>query len=79
MIWLKARLGPGERLDEETTRVCSSSSGQYVANSVQAMFAYMTDFQFIGTASRSVGLTRTSTPRLGMLVSISTFIMMQAD
>jgi acyl-CoA thioesterase 8 len=30
----------------------------------------MTDFQFIGTASRSVGLTRTSTPRLGMLASL---------
>lgn len=36
----------------------------------QAMIAYMTDFQFIGTASRSVGLTWSSTPRLGMLASL---------
>jgi acyl-CoA thioesterase 8 len=34
------------------------------------MIAYMTDFQFIGTASRSVGLSRTSSPRLGMLASL---------
>lgn len=36
----------------------------------QAMIAYMTDFQFIGTAALSVGLTRISTPRLGMLASL---------
>jgi acyl-CoA thioesterase 8 len=30
----------------------------------------MTDFQFIGTAARALGLTRTSTPRLGMLASL---------
>ena len=34
------------------------------------MVAYMTDFQFIGTAAQSVGLTWTSQPRLGMLASL---------
>jgi len=34
------------------------------------MIAYMTDFQFIGVAARSVGLTRNSSPRLGMLASL---------
>ena len=34
------------------------------------MIAYMTDFQFIGTAAQSVGLTWTSQPRLGMLASL---------
>jgi acyl-CoA thioesterase 8 len=34
------------------------------------MIAYMTDFQFIGTASRALGLTRSSKPRLGMLASL---------
>lgn len=34
------------------------------------MLAYMTDFQFIGTAAQSVGLTWTSQPRLGMLASL---------
>ncbi|WVR09440.1 acyl-CoA thioesterase II [Kwoniella sp. DSM 27419] len=55
MSWLRARLGPDERPDVET---------------VKAMIAYMTDFQFIGTASRSVGLHQSSTPRLGMLASL---------
>lgn len=44
----------------------SSSS---IADS-QAMIAYMSDFQYIGVASRSVGLTRISKPRLGMLASL---------
>lgn len=30
----------------------------------------MTDFQFIGTAARAVGLTSASSPRLGMLASL---------
>lgn len=30
----------------------------------------MTDFQFIGTAARAVGLSGTSRPRLGMMASI---------
>lgn len=30
----------------------------------------MTDFQFIGTAARAVGLSGTSSPRLGMIASI---------
>jgi acyl-CoA thioesterase 8 len=34
------------------------------------MIAYMSDFQYIGVASRSVGLTRISKPRLGMLASL---------
>ena len=34
------------------------------------MIAYVSDFQFIGTASRSLGLTRASNPRLGMLASL---------
>lgn len=34
------------------------------------MIAYMTDFQFIGTSARSVGLTWTSKPRLGMLATL---------
>ncbi|KAK8854686.1 acyl-CoA thioesterase II [Kwoniella newhampshirensis] len=55
MSWLRARLDPSEKPSEET---------------VKAMIAYMTDFQFIGTASRSVGLHQSSTPRLGMLASL---------
>ncbi|WVW85471.1 acyl-CoA thioesterase II [Kwoniella bestiolae CBS 10118] len=55
MSWLHARLGPDEKPDVET---------------VKAMIAYMTDFQFIGTASRSVGLHQSSTPRIGMLASL---------
>ncbi|WWD19170.1 acyl-CoA thioesterase II [Kwoniella shandongensis] len=55
MSWLRARLDPSEKPNEET---------------VKAMIAYMTDFQFIGTASRSVGLHQSSTPRLGMLASL---------
>lgn len=34
------------------------------------MIAYISDFQFIGVASRAVGLTRVSAPRLGMLASL---------
>ena len=34
------------------------------------MIGYMTDFQFIGTAARAVGLTSASSPRLGMLASL---------
>jgi acyl-CoA thioesterase 8 len=34
------------------------------------MIGYMTDFQFIGTAARSVGLTSASSPRLGMLATL---------
>ena len=34
------------------------------------MIAYMTDFQFIGTAPRSIGLNRTSSPQLQMLASL---------
>lgn len=34
------------------------------------MIAYITDLQFIGTAAQSVGLTWTSSPRLGMLASL---------
>lgn len=30
----------------------------------------MTDFQFIGTAARSIGLTSASSPRLGMLATL---------
>ena len=30
----------------------------------------MTDFQFIGTSARSLALTRTSHPRIGMLASL---------
>ncbi len=41
-----------------------------MAEPTQAMIAYMTDFQFIGIAARSVGLTRNSRPRLGMLASL---------
>lgn len=37
---------------------------------IKAMIAYITDIQFIGTAAQSVGLTWTSTPRLGMLASL---------
>ncbi|OCF32742.1 acyl-CoA thioesterase II [Kwoniella heveanensis BCC8398] len=55
LSWLRARLHPSEKPDVET---------------IKAMIAYMTDFQFIGTASRSVGLHQGSTPRLGMLASL---------
>ena len=34
------------------------------------MIGYTTDFQFIGTAARSVGLTSASKPRLGMLATL---------
>ncbi|WVN86228.1 acyl-CoA thioesterase II [Cryptococcus depauperatus CBS 7841] len=37
---------------------------------VKAMIAYMSDFQFIGTTARSIGLNQNSTPRLGMLASL---------
>ncbi|EIW68264.1 hypothetical protein TREMEDRAFT_16478, partial [Tremella mesenterica DSM 1558] len=55
MLWLKARLRPGEEPSEEIIKI---------------MIAYMSDFQFIGTAARSVGLSRASSPRLGMLASL---------
>ncbi|WRT68545.1 acyl-CoA thioesterase II [Kwoniella shivajii] len=55
LSWLHARLGPDEKPDIET---------------VKAMIAYMTDFQFIGTASRAVGLNQSSIPRIGMLASL---------
>jgi hypothetical protein len=35
----------------------------------QCILAYISDFQFIGSAAQSVGLSHTSQPRLGMLVS----------
>lgn len=54
-VWLKARLGPGEHLD---------------SNTIKVMFGFMTDFQFIGTAGRAVGLGGTSRPRLGMMASL---------
>lgn len=34
----------------------------------QALFGFMTDFQFIGTAGVTVGLSGMSKPRLGMMV-----------
>ncbi|WWC90509.1 acyl-CoA thioesterase II [Kwoniella dendrophila CBS 6074] len=55
MTWLNARLNESEKPDIETAK---------------AMIAYMTDFQFIGTASRSVGLHQSSNPRIGMLASL---------
>ncbi|WVQ80157.1 acyl-CoA thioesterase II [Cryptococcus sp. DSM 104549] len=54
MSWLQARVEQS-RPNEET---------------IKAMIAYMSDFQFIGAAARSVGLNQTSTPRLGMLASL---------
>ncbi|WWC63473.1 acyl-CoA thioesterase II [Kwoniella dejecticola CBS 10117] len=55
MSWLRARLDASDKPDTET---------------VKAMIAYMSDFQFIGTASRSVGMHQSSTPRIGMLASL---------
>jgi acyl-CoA thioesterase 8 len=37
----------------------------------QCILAYISDFQFVGSAAQSVGLSHTSSPRLGMLVSLS--------
>ncbi|ODN90780.1 acyl-CoA thioesterase II [Cryptococcus wingfieldii CBS 7118] len=55
MSWLRIRdLGP-EPPNVET---------------VKAMISYISDFQFIGTAARSVGMNQNSTPRLGMLASL---------
>lgn len=54
-VWLKARLGEGEVLD---------------SNTIKVMFGFMTDFQFIGTAARAVGLSGTSDPKLGMMASL---------
>ena len=34
------------------------------------MIGYITDFQFIGTAARAIGLTSASNPRLGMLATL---------
>lgn len=34
------------------------------------MIGYMTDFHFIGTASRAIGLSSSSNPRLGMMASL---------
>lgn len=36
----------------------------------QALIGFMTDFQFIGTGGRAVGLGGTSKPRLGMMASL---------
>ncbi|BEI86339.1 hypothetical protein CcaverHIS002_0606260 [Cutaneotrichosporon cavernicola] len=54
-IWMRARLQPGETL---------------TPNMVRALIAFATDFQFIGTGARTVGLSGTSKPRLGMMASI---------
>ncbi|KAL7422429.1 hypothetical protein Q5752_003077 [Cryptotrichosporon argae] len=54
-VWLQLRLAPSERIEGDM---------------VQAMFAYMTDFMFVGTAARALGLTWTSAPRIGMLASL---------
>jgi acyl-CoA thioesterase 8 len=69
MLWMKARLQPDEKPDIETIKA-SLASHQYPDANQQAMIAYISDFQFIGTASRAVGLTRVSAPRLGMLASL---------
>lgn len=55
MSWLRIKSVGPDRLNEET---------------VKAMIAYMSDFQFIGTTARSVGLNQNSNPRLGMLASL---------
>ncbi|GMK57547.1 hypothetical protein CspeluHIS016_0403810 [Cutaneotrichosporon spelunceum] len=54
-IWMRPRLLPGETL---------------TPNMVRALIAFATDFQFIGTGARAVGLSGTSKPRLGMMASI---------
>ncbi|KAL1413360.1 acyl-CoA thioesterase [Vanrija albida] len=54
-IWLKPLLGRDEVLDE---------------NTIKALFGFMTDFQFIGTAAVTVGLSGMSKPRLGMMASL---------
>jgi acyl-CoA thioesterase 8 len=66
---MKARLQPNEKPDVETIKVSLIMLSLPQAD-IQAMIAYISDFQFIGTASRAVGLTRVSTPRLGMLASL---------
>ncbi|OWZ37749.1 acyl-CoA thioesterase II [Cryptococcus neoformans c45] len=55
MSWLRIKSVGPDRLNEEV---------------VKAMIAYMSDFQFIGTTARSVGLNQNSNPRLGMLASL---------
>ncbi|TXT15630.1 hypothetical protein VHUM_00133 [Vanrija humicola] len=54
-IWLKPLLEKGEVLD---------------TNTIRALFGFMTDFQFIGTAGVTVGLSGMSKPRLGMMASL---------
>ncbi|KLT46172.1 Thioesterase/thiol ester dehydrase-isomerase [Cutaneotrichosporon oleaginosum] len=54
-IWMRARLQPDEKL---------------TPNMVRALIAFATDFQFIGTGARAVGLSGTSKPRLGMMASL---------
>lgn len=37
---------------------------------MQCILAYISDFQFVGSAAQSVGLSHTTSPRLGMLASL---------
>nr|ODN91759.1 acyl-CoA thioesterase II [Cryptococcus depauperatus CBS 7841] len=55
MVWHHPRIETEEVLNEETYK---------------AMLAYVTDFQFVGTAARSVGLNASSEPQLGMIASL---------
>lgn len=75
-IWIKPRLEENEVLDHNSVRVSTfglldESSLRADADAPQALIGFMTDFQFIGTGARSVGLSGTSQPRLGMMVSLS--------
>ena len=55
LVWLKARLPPHDKIDEELAK---------------AMIGYMTDFHFIGTVARAVGLTSATKPSIGMLATL---------
>lgn len=76
MVWIHAKLSAGEKPSTELAKVSIPASRaptlppRLQQLTLQAMVAYMTDFQFIGTAAQSVGLTWTSQPRLGMLASL---------
>ncbi|KAE8539425.1 acyl-CoA thioesterase II [Cryptococcus gattii VGV] len=55
MVWYRPRINPDETISEEMYK---------------SMVAYLTDYQLVGTATRSIGLDMSSTPQLGLIASL---------
>lgn len=55
MMWYRPRIDPDETISEEMYK---------------SMITYLTDYQLVGAATRSIGLNMSSTPQIGLIASL---------